>query len=109
MTHCFGRRCGTAVAALVAQRWTDALRALHPGERIYTFPRYFWNAFGRDAGLRIDHLLLSPPLARRLAPAGVDRDVRDRERASDHAPVDRSCRANEGIAGPGARSGKRRA
>jgi exodeoxyribonuclease-3 len=46
---------------LVAQGWTNALRALHPGERIYTFWKYFRNAFARDAGLRIDHLLLSPP------------------------------------------------
>jgi hypothetical protein len=54
------------------QGWTDALRALHPNERIYTFWKYFRNAFGRNAGLRIDHLLLSPPLARRLISAGVD-------------------------------------
>jgi exodeoxyribonuclease III len=72
---------------LVAQGWTDALRALHSGERFYTFWKYFRNAFGRDAGLRIDHLLLSPPLSKHLASAGVDRDVRSREKASDHAPV----------------------
>jgi exodeoxyribonuclease III len=48
---------------LVAQGWTDALRALHPGDPIYTFWKYFRNAFCRNAGLRIDHLLLSPPLA----------------------------------------------
>jgi exodeoxyribonuclease-3 len=59
----------------------------HPDERIYTFWKYFRNAFARDAGLRIDHLLLSPPLAGRLVAAGVDRDVRARERSSDHAPV----------------------
>jgi exodeoxyribonuclease-3 len=64
---------------LVAQGWTDALRALHPDERIYTFWKYFRNAFARDAGLRIDHLLLSPSLAGRLVAAGVDRDVRARE------------------------------
>src|SRR5438552_2808057 len=62
-----------AYRRLVAQGWTDALRALHPGERIYTFWKYFRNAFARDAGLRIDHLLLSPPLAKRLTSAGVDR------------------------------------
>jgi exodeoxyribonuclease-3 len=72
---------------LVEQGWTDALRALHPGERIYTFWKYFRNAFARDAGLRIDHLLLSPPLAKRLILAGVGRDVRGREHASDHAPA----------------------
>jgi exodeoxyribonuclease III len=53
-----------AYRRLVEQGWTDALRALHPGERIYTFWKYFRNAFARDAGLRIDHLLLSPPLAK---------------------------------------------
>jgi exodeoxyribonuclease III len=76
-----------AYRRLVEQGWTDALRALHPGERIYTFWKYFRNAFARDAGLRIDHLLLSPPLAKRLISAGVDREVRDREHASDHAPA----------------------
>ncbi len=76
-----------AYRSLVEQGWTDALRALHPGERIYTFWKYFRNAFARDAGLRIDHLLLSPPLAKRLRSAGVDREVRGREHASDHAPT----------------------
>ena len=76
-----------AYRRLVEQGWADALRALHPGERIYTFWKYFRNAFARDAGLRIDHLLLSPPLAKRLISAGVDREVRGREHASDHAPA----------------------
>jgi len=76
-----------AYRRLVGQGWTDTLRALHPGERIYTFWKYFRNAFARDAGLRIDHLLLSPPLAKRLVSAGVDREVRGREHASDHAPA----------------------
>jgi exodeoxyribonuclease-3 len=77
----------SAYAALVAQGWTDALRALHPNERVYTFWKYFRNAFARDAGLRIDHLLLSPALAQRLERAEVDSFVRAREKASDHAPV----------------------
>jgi exodeoxyribonuclease-3 len=72
---------------LVAQGWTDALRTLHPDERIYTFWDYFRNAFGRDAGLRIDHLLLSPAVASRLVAAGVDRAVRAKEKTSDHAPT----------------------
>jgi len=72
---------------LTAQGWVDALRALHPRERIYTFWKFFRNAYARDAGLRIDHLLLSPALAGRLAAAGVDRDVRGWEKASDHAPT----------------------
>ena len=76
-----------AYKALVDQGWTDALREMHPGERIYTFWDYFRNAYGRDAGLRIDHLLLSPVVARRLEAAGVDRAYRGREKASDHAPT----------------------
>ncbi len=76
-----------AFARLAAQGWTDALRTLHPGERIYTFWDYFRNAFGRDAGLRIDHLMLSPAVAARLVAAGVDREVRAQEKTSDHAPT----------------------
>ena len=76
-----------AFRRLAAQGWTDALRTLHPGERIYTFWDYFRNAYARDAGLRIDHLLLSPSVAPRLKAAGVDREVRGWEKASDHAPV----------------------
>jgi len=72
---------------LVAQGWTDALREMHPDERIYTFWDYFRNAWGRNAGLRIDHLLLSPNLAKRLVDAGVDKEVRGREKPSDHAPT----------------------
>lgn len=67
--------------------WTDALRTLYPGQRLYTFWKYFRNAFARDAGLRIDHLLLSPSLAGRLVGGGVDRAVRGWEKASDHAPA----------------------
>jgi len=76
-----------AFARLVANGWTDAVRQMHPGERINTFWDYFRDAFARDAGLRIDHLLLSPVLAPRLVGAGVDREVRGREKASDHAPT----------------------
>jgi exodeoxyribonuclease-3 len=105
-----------AYRRVVEQGWTDALRALHPGERIYTFWKYFRNAFARDAGLRIDHLLLSPAVAGRLVAAGVDRDVRAREKSSDHAPVwieladtgagvrDRR-RVSPGSSRPGQRSG----
>jgi exodeoxyribonuclease-3 len=66
---------------------------MHPGERIYTFWDYFRNAYARDAGLRIDHLLLSPAAAKRLEGAGVDRAFRGREKASDHAPTWASLRA----------------
>lgn len=76
-----------AFQRLLAQGWTDALRAMHPGETIYTFWDYFRNAYARDAGLRIDHLLLSPALAGALKAANVDRDVRGREKPSDHAPT----------------------
>jgi exodeoxyribonuclease-3 len=76
-----------AFSQLQEQGWTDAIRKLHPGERIYTFWDYFRNAWGRDAGLRLDHLLLNPSIANRLQAAGVDRHVRGREHASDHAPA----------------------
>lgn len=72
---------------LLDQGWTDAVRHLHPDARIYTFWKYFRNAFARDAGLRIDHVLLGPRLLPRLASAGVDRHVRGWEHSSDHAPV----------------------
>lgn len=76
-----------AFKTLVAQGWTDALRKMHPGETIYTFWDYFRNAYGRNAGLRIDHFLLSPELDKRLTAADVDRNVRGWEKTSDHAPV----------------------
>jgi exodeoxyribonuclease-3 len=74
-------------AELVAQGWTDAIRTLHPDERIYTFWHYWRNSFQRDAGIRIDHLLLSPKLSPKLKAAGVDRNPRGWEKTSDHAPA----------------------
>jgi exodeoxyribonuclease III len=74
-------------ARLLEQGWTDALRQQHPDETIYTFWDYMRNRWPRDAGLRLDHLLLSKKLARRLTASGVDRDVRGRDGASDHAPT----------------------
>jgi exodeoxyribonuclease III len=76
-----------AFKKLTAQGWTDAIRKLYPGERIYTFWDYFRNAYGRDAGLRIDHFLLSRHLEKRLLAAGVDRHVRGWEKTSDRGPV----------------------
>ncbi len=76
-----------AFKELIDQGWTDAIRTLYPNETIYTFFDYFRNAYGRNAGLRIDHFLLSPQLKDRLAAGGVDRDVRGWEKTSDHAPV----------------------
>ena len=76
-----------AYRKLLAQGWTDALRKLYPDEKIYTFWKYFRNAYARNAGIRIDHLLLSPSLAPRLVAAGVDREAREWEKTSDHAPA----------------------
>lgn len=77
----------SAFKILVKQGWTDAIRKLYPDQTIYTYWDYFRNAYGRDAGLRIDHFLLSPHLDKRLVNAGVDRNVRGWEKTSDHAPV----------------------
>ena len=77
----------SAYARLVAQGWTDALRELYPKDKIFTFWDYFRNAYARNAGIRIDHFLLNPPIAKRLRTAGVDREVRSWEKTSDHAPV----------------------
>jgi exodeoxyribonuclease-3 len=74
-------------ARLLAQGWTDAIRKTHPHEAIYTFWDYMRNRWPRNAGLRLDHLLLSKSLARKLTAAAVDREVRGQEGASDHAPA----------------------
>ena len=76
-----------AFKSLVEQGWTDAIRTRHPSEPMFTFWHYKRNRWPRDAGLRLDHLLLSPALAPRLAKAGVDRQVRGEDGASDHAPA----------------------
>lgn len=72
---------------LLDQGWTDSLRHVHGDKTIYTFWDYFRQHAQRDRGLRIDHLLVNAPLARRLAGAGVDRWVRLQDKASDHAPT----------------------
>jgi exodeoxyribonuclease III len=76
-----------AFASLIAQGWTDSIRTLYPSKPMFTFWDYKRNRWPRDAGLRLDHLLLSPALAPRLIKAGVDRKVRGEEVASDHAPA----------------------
>jgi exodeoxyribonuclease-3 len=76
-----------AYRELLDQGWTDALRAFYPHETLYTYWDYFRSAFARNAGIRIDHLLLSPDLAPRLAAAGVDKGIRALEKTSDHAPT----------------------
>ena len=83
----FAPEVRAAYFRLLDQGWIDALRAIHPDETIYTFWDYFRNAYARNAGLRIDHLLLSPKLKERLRDAGVDSHVRGWDKASDHAPV----------------------
>ena len=76
-----------AYARLLKQGWTDALRKLNPTQRVYTFWDYRRNRWQRDAGLRIDHLLVGKTLRSQLRSAGVDRAVRGLEESSDHAPV----------------------
>ncbi|MGE5419093.1 MAG: exodeoxyribonuclease III [Chloroflexota bacterium] len=76
-----------AFRSLLDQGWTDAIRKLYPDQVIYTFWDYFRNSYERNAGLRIDHFLLSPSLLPRLVSAGVDHYVRGWEKTSDHAPV----------------------
>ena len=83
----FRKEVRAAFKKLTDQGWTDSLRKLYPKETIYTFWDYFRNAYSRNAGLRIDHFLLSPQLAKRLKKAGVDKHVRGWEKTSDHAPV----------------------
>jgi exodeoxyribonuclease III len=72
---------------ILDQGWIDAIRTLHPDAPMYTFWDYMRNRWQRGAGLRLDHLLLNPQAAKRLLAAGVDREVRAREGASDHAPA----------------------
>ncbi len=76
-----------AFHSIIDQGWTDAIRKLYPDETIYTFFDYFRNAYERNAGLRIDHFLLSPQLEKNLLAAGIDREVRGWEKTSDHCPV----------------------
>lgn len=76
-----------AYKAMLFDGWTDALAARHPQGGVWTYWDYQAGAWARDAGFRIDHLLLSPLAADRLVDAQVDRDYRGREKASDHAPA----------------------
>ncbi|WP_158933219.1 exodeoxyribonuclease III [Acidisphaera sp. S103] len=81
---------------LLEQGWADAIRKMHPNEPMYTFWHYLRNRWPRDAGLRLDHLLLNGRAEKRLAAAGVDRDVRGEEGASDHAPAWVSLKLTKG-------------
>ncbi len=101
----FAPEVRAAYAELLAQGWCDAVRTLHPDETIYTFWKYWRGAFERDAGLRIDHLLLNPVAAKRLAAAEVDRRPRGWDKTSDHAPVWIDLADKPGVgAGAGVRS-----
>ncbi|RZM10161.1 MAG: exodeoxyribonuclease III [Pedobacter sp.] len=77
----------SAFQKLIDLGWTDAIRKMYPTEKIYTFYDYFRNAYGRDAGLRIDHFLMNANFEKRLKSAAVDRHVRGWEKTSDHCPV----------------------
>ena len=77
----------SAYRNLLGQGWTDSIQHLHPGQPIYTYWDYFRKRFERDAGLRIDHLLLNAPAFSRLQSAGVDKFLRARDKPSDHAPT----------------------
>lgn len=83
----FAPEVRAAYQHLLAQGWTDAIRHLHPGEAIYSFWKYWRGSFERDAGLRIDHLLLNAAATKRLKAAEVDRRPRGWEKTSDHAPA----------------------
>jgi exodeoxyribonuclease III len=80
-------QCRALFRQLLGLGWTDAIRVLHPEEPMYTFWDYMRNRWPRNAGLRVDHLLLSDAVVGRLRQAGVDREVRGKEGASDHAPA----------------------
>jgi exodeoxyribonuclease III len=96
-----------AYQALLAQGWTDAIRALHPKEPMYTFWDYMRQRWERDGGLRLDHILLSSALTGRLHSAGVDRQTRGMEDASDHAPVWVKLRDGPDRHGAGSRQARR--
>ncbi|MCW3103665.1 MAG: exodeoxyribonuclease [Bacteroidetes bacterium] len=76
-----------AFQKLLNQGWIDSIRKLYPDTKIFTYWDYFRNAFNRDAGIRMDHILLSPGMEKRLKKGGVHREVRGWEKTSDHAPV----------------------
>ncbi len=76
-----------AYRRMLADGWTDAILSRHPAGGVWTYWDYQMNAWPRDAGFRIDHLLLSPAAADRLIDAQVDKEFRGREKASDHAPT----------------------
>lgn len=83
----FAPEARAAYRRILDQGWTDAIRHLHPEERIYSFWTYWRRSFQRNAGIRIDHMLLNKPTTKRLKAAGVDTRPRSLEKTSDHAPA----------------------
>jgi len=80
-------RSRAAFARLLSQGWTDALRKLHPDGPLWTFWDYERDRWAKNKGMRLDHFLLSPAISGLLVDAGVDREVRGEQNASDHAPT----------------------
>lgn len=97
-----------AYARLIDQGWADALRVIYGDARVYTFWHYMRRRWERDAGLRLDHLLLSPGLASQLRSAGVDRATRGEVGSSDHAPVWIELKASRQARRPSASAKRRR-
>ena len=85
--HCFALKYARPYRNIISQGWIDAIRKLYSKERVYTFWDYLRNAYGRDAGLRLDHFLLNKRIAERLTNGNVDKHVRGWDGSSDHAPV----------------------
>ncbi|WP_293952732.1 MULTISPECIES: exodeoxyribonuclease III [unclassified Sphingobacterium] len=83
----FTKEVREAFSLLLTDGWQDAIRSLFPDKEVYTFWDYFRHAYARNAGMRIDHILLSPSIQARLMEGGIDRDVRGWEKSSDHAPT----------------------
>jgi len=83
----FRKEVRKSFANLQKKGWIDSLRILNPGKQIFTFWDYMYHSYDRNAGMRLDHILISPYLASSLENSGVDSSVRGWEKSSDHAPV----------------------
>ncbi|SUX44303.1 exodeoxyribonuclease III [Chryseobacterium indoltheticum] len=83
----FRKEVRKSFADLQKKGWIDSLRILNPGKKVFTFWDYMYHSYDRNAGMRLDHILISPYLASSLENSGVDSSVRGWEKSSDHAPV----------------------
>ncbi len=83
----FRKEVRKSFADLQKKGWIDSLRILNPGKQVFTFWDYMYHSYDRNAGMRLDHILISPYLASSLENSGVDSSVRGWEKSSDHAPV----------------------